>query len=135
MSLLVLPSHHPSVGALRGGDHRAEDLPIGESASIRSCPPHLPDHNNQLAFRISARHGLRWWQIDMTCGVIPLLSQVKIARGISLPQAARNPYLLLSSAEFQGRRGGHVPRLVSSMPCGSMEWRRLSASIAPSEQR
>jgi fatty-acid desaturase len=44
-------------------------------------------HNNHHAFPTSARHGLRWWQFDMTYGVIRLLSWIKLVRAVKLPQA------------------------------------------------
>jgi stearoyl-CoA desaturase (Delta-9 desaturase) len=50
-------------------------------------------HNNHHAFPTSARHGLRWWQIDMSYWVIRALALLGLAWKVSLP--AR---LLLSSA-------------------------------------
>jgi fatty-acid desaturase len=46
-------------------------------------------HNNHHAFPTSARHGLRWWQVDMTYGVIRLLSWVKLAGAVKLPRPRR----------------------------------------------
>lgn len=48
-------------------------------------------HNNHHAFPSSARHGLRWWEFDLTYGIIRLLSWVKLARAVKLPQATRSP--------------------------------------------
>ncbi|MGZ3356033.1 MAG: acyl-CoA desaturase [Isosphaeraceae bacterium] len=48
-------------------------------------------HNNHHAFPTSARHGLRWWEFDLTYGIIRLLSWVKLARAVKLPQATRSP--------------------------------------------
>ena len=42
-------------------------------------------HNNHHAFPTSARHGLRWWQIDVGYGVIRALSLVGLAWRIKLP--------------------------------------------------
>ncbi|KAL9667179.1 hypothetical protein QQ045_001528 [Rhodiola kirilowii] len=39
-------------------------------------------HNNHHAFEYSARHGLEWWQIDMTWGVIRLLEAVGLATDV-----------------------------------------------------
>ena len=46
-------------------------------------------HNNHHAFPTSARHGLRWWEIDTTYGMIRLMSWVGIARSVKMPPVAR----------------------------------------------
>ena len=50
-------------------------------------------HNNHHAYPTSARHGLRWWQIDMNYWVIYALAQLGLARKVSLPanRAAKQP--------------------------------------------
>ena len=45
-------------------------------------------HNNHHAFPTSARHGLRWWQIDMSYLVIRLLALVHLARAVHVPDRA-----------------------------------------------
>lgn len=42
-------------------------------------------HNNHHAFPFSARHGLRWFELDMTWWTIRLLRAVHIARNVKLP--------------------------------------------------
>ena len=42
-------------------------------------------HNNHHAFQNSARHGLRWWQIDVSWYVIRALALVGLAWRIKLP--------------------------------------------------
>ncbi len=42
-------------------------------------------HNNHHAFPRSARHGLRWWEIDVTYLLIRLMSFVALAREIHVP--------------------------------------------------
>ena len=42
-------------------------------------------HNNHHAFPTSAKHGLEWWQIDMSYFVIRLLAIVGLAWNIKLP--------------------------------------------------
>jgi stearoyl-CoA desaturase (delta-9 desaturase) len=42
-------------------------------------------HNNHHAFQTSARHGLRWWQIDVSYWVIRLLALLGLAWRIRLP--------------------------------------------------
>jgi len=43
-------------------------------------------HNNHHAFQTSARHGLRWWEIDMTYWAIRALTLVGIAHSVKLPK-------------------------------------------------
>jgi stearoyl-CoA desaturase (delta-9 desaturase) len=42
-------------------------------------------HNNHHAFPTSARHGLKWWQLDLTYLVIRALSAMKLAWKLHLP--------------------------------------------------
>jgi stearoyl-CoA desaturase (delta-9 desaturase) len=42
-------------------------------------------HNNHHAFPRSARHGLRWWELDLTYLLICLMARVGLARQIQLP--------------------------------------------------
>jgi stearoyl-CoA desaturase (delta-9 desaturase) len=42
-------------------------------------------HNNHHAFPTSARHGLRWWQIDFSYYLIRLLELVGLAWNVKLP--------------------------------------------------
>ena len=42
-------------------------------------------HNNHHAFPFSARHGLRWFEIDFTWWTIKVLAWMKIARDVKLP--------------------------------------------------
>ncbi|KAK9078255.1 hypothetical protein SSX86_002312 [Deinandra increscens subsp. villosa] len=44
-------------------------------------------HNNHHAFEYSARHGLEWWQIDMTWYMIRLLEVVGLADDVKLPRS------------------------------------------------
>lgn len=43
-------------------------------------------HNNHHAFPTSARHGLRWWQVDMSYWTIQLLSFFRLAWNIKQPK-------------------------------------------------
>jgi stearoyl-CoA desaturase (delta-9 desaturase) len=45
-------------------------------------------HNNHHAFPTSARHGLRWWQIDPSYWVIHALALVGLAWKVRLPSRA-----------------------------------------------
>src|SRR5262249_32601971 len=46
-------------------------------------------HNNPHACQVSARHGLRWWEIDMTYWAIRLMSFVGMAYDIKYPKVTR----------------------------------------------
>ena len=43
-------------------------------------------HNNHHAFQTSARHGLRWWELDMTYLLIRCMRLVGMAHSIKLPR-------------------------------------------------
>ncbi|MCO5597003.1 hypothetical protein L7F22_051075 [Adiantum nelumboides] len=42
-------------------------------------------HNNHHAFEYSARHGLEWWQLDLTWYVIFALEKMGLAKNVKLP--------------------------------------------------
>ncbi len=42
-------------------------------------------HNNHHAYQRSARHGLRWWEMDLTYLTIKAMSWLRLARDIQLP--------------------------------------------------
>src|SRR5260370_29580776 len=42
-------------------------------------------HNTHHAFPTSARHGLRWWPIDVSYDVIRALALVRLAWNVKLP--------------------------------------------------
>ena len=46
-------------------------------------------HNNHHAFQTSARHGLRWWELDLTYVTIKLMSWLGMAGNIKLPKLAK----------------------------------------------
>ena len=46
-------------------------------------------HNNHHAFPNSARHGLWWWQIDVSYWVIRALAACRLAWNVKVPDAAR----------------------------------------------
>jgi fatty-acid desaturase len=43
-------------------------------------------HNNHHAVPTSARHGLRWWEVDATFWTIRLMSLVGLVKGVKLPR-------------------------------------------------
>ena len=46
-------------------------------------------HNNHHAFPTSARHGLRWWELDVSYLFIRLLAGIGLARNVRVPSAER----------------------------------------------
>jgi stearoyl-CoA desaturase (delta-9 desaturase) len=46
-------------------------------------------HNNHHAFPTSARHGLSWWQIDLSYYVILAMGMLGLARAIRVPAPER----------------------------------------------
>lgn len=46
-------------------------------------------HNNHHAEQVSAAHGHRWWEVDMTYGVIRLLEKLGLATDVARPRQAR----------------------------------------------
>lgn len=42
-------------------------------------------HNNHHAFEYSARHGLEWWQLDMTWYVVRFLQAIGLATDVKEP--------------------------------------------------
>ena len=49
-------------------------------------------HNNHHAHQSSARHGMRWWEFDLTWQVIKVLKLVGLAKDIRLPAAEQMPH-------------------------------------------
>ncbi len=43
-------------------------------------------HNNHHAFQYSARHGLRWWEVDLTWAMISLIQLLGLATNVKLPK-------------------------------------------------
>jgi fatty-acid desaturase len=66
-------------------------------------------HNNHHAFQTSARHGLRWWEIDMTYIAIRALSALGLAHGVKLPRIATGPPPDRGVTAGGSNRRGHAP--------------------------
>lgn len=47
-------------------------------------------HNNHHAFQQSARHGLKWWEIDTTYWMVKILQWLRLAQSVKIP----TPYQL-----------------------------------------
>jgi stearoyl-CoA desaturase (Delta-9 desaturase) len=65
------------------GDHSRNNAIVGVLAFGEGW------HNNHHAFPTSARHGLRWWEIDLSYMFIKGLSLVGLAKEIRLPPKER----------------------------------------------
>ena len=52
-------------------------------------------HNNHHAFPNSARHGLRWWELDVSYWVIRIMEMLKLAHRVKVPA----PAAILAKAE------------------------------------
>ena len=61
------------------GDHSRNNPVVGVLALGEGW------HNNHHAFPSSARHGLRWWQIDVSYYVIRMLVLFRLAWGVRIP--------------------------------------------------
>ena len=63
----------------RSNDHSKNNVTFGILALGEGW------HNNHHAFPTSARHGLRWWQIDVSYWVIRTLAMLGLAWNLKLP--------------------------------------------------
>ncbi|KAG5382984.1 hypothetical protein IGI04_034454 [Brassica rapa subsp. trilocularis] len=52
-------------------------------------------HNNHHAFEFSARHGLEWWQLDVTWYIISFLEAIGLATNVKLPSDAQKKKIAL----------------------------------------
>ncbi|CAA7027835.1 unnamed protein product [Microthlaspi erraticum] len=52
-------------------------------------------HNNHHAFEFSARHGLEWWQLDVTWCLIRFLEAIGLATNVKLPTEAQKKKMAL----------------------------------------
>ncbi|XP_074312717.1 palmitoyl-monogalactosyldiacylglycerol delta-7 desaturase, chloroplastic-like [Silene latifolia] len=59
-------------------------------------------HNNHHAFEYSARHGLEWWQIDLTWYIIALLEFIGLAKDVKLPTQAHKQHLAFKPKDVKG---------------------------------
>jgi stearoyl-CoA desaturase (delta-9 desaturase) len=63
----------------RSGDQSRDNFVFGVLAMGEGF------HNTHHAFPTSARHGLRWWQVDVSYGVIRALALLGLAWNVKLP--------------------------------------------------
>lgn len=62
-------------------------------------------HNNHHAFPTSAKHGLRWWQIDWSWIVIRSMKMMRLAWDVKVPSRARIQSKLRKGAGAEGAKG------------------------------
>ncbi len=67
-------------------------------------------HNNHHAFPRSARHGLRWWELDATYGLIRLLGLVGLVKQIHVPGKAPRRQAAVRAAEVAAMEEIHGPK-------------------------
>jgi sn-1 stearoyl-lipid 9-desaturase len=60
-------------------------------------------HNNHHAFPFSARHGLRWCEIDITWWTIKLMAAMKLVDKVRVPTAAMRERLATAQSNVQRR--------------------------------
>ncbi len=65
-------------------------------------------HNNHHAFPFSARHGLRWFEIDMTWWHVQLLAFLRLADRVRIPSELMRRRLAYASARSLGADGPGV---------------------------
>ena len=75
-------AHHSGYQTFRTGDKSTNNWVVAFLAWGEGW------HNNHHAFPFSARHGLRWFEIDATWWTIKILAWMKLARDIKLPTPA-----------------------------------------------
>ncbi|KAG2729318.1 hypothetical protein I3760_01G244800 [Carya illinoinensis] len=65
-------------------------------------------HNNHHAFEYSARHGLEWWQFDMTWYVVKFLQFVGLATDVKFPTDVQKQRMVLNEGSFAAETVGFV---------------------------
>ena len=70
-------------------------------------------HNNHHAFQTSARHGMRWWEFDMTWWTIKGMELVGLAHSVKLPKITRGSYAPAHAATPE-THGGEERELVGA---------------------
>jgi sn-1 stearoyl-lipid 9-desaturase len=75
-------AHHSGYRTYRTGDNSTNNWWVGLLSWGEGW------HNNHHAFPFSARHGLRWFEVDLTWYVIGALAKLGLARKVRLPTAA-----------------------------------------------
>ena len=72
--------------------------PARAAPPTRPPPPLPPRFSLRAAFEFSARHGLEWWQLDVTWLVISALQSVGLATSVKLPSERQKERLAFPAA-------------------------------------
>ena len=91
-------AHHSGYQSFRTGDKSTNNWFVAFLAWGEGW------HNNHHAFPFSARHGLRWFEIDTTWWTIKVLAWMKLARDIKLPTPQMLQRLSLRAPQVQRER-------------------------------
>lgn len=86
-------AHHNGYQSYRTGDRSTNNWWVGLLTWGEGW------HNNHHAFPFSARHGLRWFEVDVTWYAIRALALVRLARNIRVPTPAMMRRLATSRGE------------------------------------
>ena len=72
-------------------------------------------HNNHHAFQTSARHGMRWWELDMTYMAIRFMAALGLVTNIKLPKITRASATRVQPAKKKRQRqSGEEPELIGA---------------------
>jgi len=71
-------------------------------------------HNNHHAYQTSARHGMRWWEIDMTYIALRLMSMVGLVHSLKLPKPAHTRSARPGSVRTEAARTDGETELVAA---------------------
>ena len=63
-------------------------------------------HNNHHAFQTSARHGMRWWEIDMTYMFIRAMKLVGVAYNVKIPKTSKADLMRSEAARCEEAQAG-----------------------------
>jgi fatty-acid desaturase len=85
-------------------------------------------HNNHHAFQTSARHGLRWWEVDVTYWAIKVMEAVGMARNIKLPKITHSTPIASPVKAARAARKAARKRLKAGLPVEGQAEPELVAS-------
>ena len=85
-------------------------------------------HNNHHAFQTSARHGMRWWEVDFTWWAIKAMQAVGIAYAVKLPKITKRTGFDPGDATTTSRIIVEMPDDASAKSVGDAEHELVGAS-------
>ena len=72
-------------------------------------------HNNHHAYQTSARHGMRWWEFDMTYITIRIMSLLGMAHSVKIPKTTQATAEAVAPRQKRRRRGDEEPELIAAV--------------------